>query len=90
MSNEFKKGDRVILTGENIIPTRQWPVWESEHGCVGIIVEIAGGLVWVDWDNGITKMILPNSLSHFSGGGQNVLSPNAAFLKYKRKTNGRL
>jgi len=90
MSDKFSAGDRVILTGENIIPTKQWPVWESEHGCVGTIVECDGNLIWVNWDNGITKMLLAISLSHSNPGEQNALSPNLAFLKYKRKTNGRL
>ena len=87
MSDKFEEGDRVILIGESIIPTRQWPVWESKHGCVGTIVAIDGGLAWVDWDNGITKMILPINLSHSNPGEQNALSPNRAFLKYKRKLN---
>jgi len=90
MSNKFGVGDKVILTGESIIPTRQWPVWGSECGCVGTVVDIAEDLVWVDWDNNIVKMILSSNLSHFTVGEQNALSPNHAFVIHKRKTNGRL
>jgi len=90
MSDKFEEGDRVTLTGENIILAGRGAVYGPEHGCVGTIVDIAEDLVWVDWDNGITKMILSSNLSHFTGQEQNSLSPNHAFVIHKRKINGRL
>lgn len=88
MSNKFNIGDRVILTGEGLIPFHNWPVWGSEHQCVGTVVDTNGSFTWVDWDNGVaTKQILAPNLSHFTGREENSLSPNIAFLKYKRSRN---
>ena len=87
MSNKFKKGDRVILTSEEVIPTPSWPVWGSKHQCVGTIINTSNNITWVLWDNGKSKMLLYYSLSHFTGVEENSLSPNVAFMLYKRRRN---
>lgn len=91
MSDIFKIGDRVILTGKHLIPYKDWPVWGSKYSCVGTIIDVRGGLSWVTWDNDTdrTRMIKSYSLSHFTGGEEKSLSPNLAFLKYKRSKHGK-
>lgn len=87
MSDKFKIDDRVILTADHLIPFPDWPVWGSKHSCVGTITDADGGLIWVTWDNGTSKMILSRNLSHFTGPEEDSLSPNIAFMLYKRKNN---
>ena len=87
MSNKFEKGDRVILTGKHLLPGPEWPVWGSEYECVGVVTDVDRYLAWIRWDNNITKVIQTTSLSHFTGGKAKSLSPNLAFLKYKREQN---
>jgi hypothetical protein len=40
MSNKFKEGDRVILTGSGLTLSDSWPVWGSEFSCIGTIMKI--------------------------------------------------
>ena len=88
MSNKFDVGDRVILTNDNIKPTKNCPVCGSRHQCVGTVVDIDRSLVWVNWDNGVaTNIVLALNLSHFTGRQENSLSPNIAFMLYKRSRN---
>jgi hypothetical protein len=84
MSIKYKAGDRVILTGKTLIPYPDWPVWGSKYSCVGTVADIKRELVHVIWDNDHRKIILPSSLSHFTGREDKSLSPNIAFMLYKR------
>jgi hypothetical protein len=84
MSNKFNVGDRVILTGLHLIPALDWPVWGSEYGCVGTVVDVDKGLTWVTWNTGGTRMILSKNLTFYTGQKEPPVSPNLAFLKYKR------
>ena len=87
MSNKFEIDDRVILTGEGLIPFPDWPVWGSKYSCIGTIVEISHGLAHINWDNGYNMMNLLENISHFNGREEKSLSPNIAFKLYKRKNN---
>ena len=87
MSKKFKIGDRIILTGEHIMPLPDWPVWGSKYGCIGTVTETGYSLIYVLWDNGNSKIVLPVNLSHFTGREEKSLSPNIAFKLYKRKSN---
>ena len=87
MSNKFVNGDRVILVGKELIPTKDWPVWGSEYSCVGTINGIGNGYSYIYWDNGRKRTIDDSYLRHFTGREEDSLSPNVAFLKYKRGIN---
>ena len=89
MANKFKDDDRVILTDKGLIPFPDWPVWGSEYECVGTIIETRHGFIHVLWDNGYSKITLPKSLSHFNGREENTLSPNVAFMLYKRSKDAK-
>ena len=83
MSNNYKIGDRVILTGKGIIPMRGWPVWGSEYECVGTITGTIGDItVIIKWDDGLSMSINSIFLSHFTGGIKET-DPNIAFLHRK-------
>jgi len=86
MSDKLEPGDRVVLTGKGIIPTPSWPLWGSDLACVGTVVHNdMGSLVGVLWDNGKEKIVLDISLSYYTGTDKDTVSPNIAFLQYKRK-----
>ena len=89
MANKFKEGDRVILTGEGLIPFPDWPVWGSKYSCIGTIVEISHGLAHINWDNGYNMMNLLENISRFDGREENSLSPNISFMLYKRSKNAK-
>lgn len=87
MSDKYKEGNRVILTGKTLIPYPDWPVWGSKHSCVGTVVQIRRGFVHILWDNGYSKVVTPDSLSHYRGEENGTLCPNIAFMLHKRKVN---
>ena len=87
MSKKFEEGDRVILTGEGLIPFKNWPVWGSKYSCVGTITNIRHSFVHVLWDNGNSKALIRSKISHFTGREKKSLSPNIAFMLYKRSVN---
>jgi len=87
---DFKEGDRVILVGEDIIPTPSWPVWGSKHSCVGTVEGLGSDSVYIRWDNSRTAAITMNYIQHFTGQERDSLLPNLSFLKHKRKINERL
>jgi len=89
MDKNFKVGDRVILTGKGLIPYKSWPVWGSKYSCVGTINDIGASEIYsnVHWDNGTHQVLQVRHLSHFNAPAGDSLSPNIAFLKYKRKIN---
>ena len=52
----LSEGDRVILT-RKYIPCPEYPVWNSEHGCVGTVERIYPEY-FIRWDNGSTYRTL--------------------------------
>lgn len=90
MSKKFEVGNRVILTGKGLLPFPDWPVWDSEFSCVGTITRIqTGRYPQVLWDNGHSKILSSNSISHFTGREENFLSPNISFMLYKRSKDAK-
>lgn len=84
---KFEMGDRVILVGEELIPWKTWPVWGSKYSCVGTIDGIGSAYSNVQWDNGSNRMIDSHYLRHFAGVEE--ISPNRAFIMYKRSINAK-
>jgi len=84
MSKKFKVGDRVILVGKDLIPTKDWPVWGSKYSCVGTVKSI-DIYPYIRWDNGRSRIVDSRYLRHFAG--REEVSPNRAFIMYKRSIN---
>jgi len=81
MTEKLNIGDRVILTDISLIPAKFWPVWGSKYECVGTVTDIEDNIVSIAWDNNKHVMLTHRHLSLHT---DQSLSPNAAFLKYKR------
>jgi hypothetical protein len=87
MSKKFEQGDRVILVGKELIPTKDWPVWGSKHSCVGTVDGIGSAYTNVQWDNGRSRTIGNYYLQRFTNQEEKSSSPNIdpnlAFLHRK-------
>lgn len=89
----IKKGDRVILSAPHYIPTPEYPVWGSEHECVGTVRAASKSgsydryTIYVDWDNGKRNHFVSSNIS-LAGNRCAKLNPNSIF-KAKNESSRR-
>jgi hypothetical protein len=82
--NSVKRGDRVVLIGNESPPSGRIPAWHSEFACVGTALNSSSATIDVAWDNGYTTRFRVSKLElHLSKADQS--DPNIAFLLKKRK-----